>query len=250
MDVATGHIYTIGDHVIGCGDSTDSTFVKTVIGNHTIDSVLSDPPYGVAYVQNKQGLAPLGVKSNKVIHNDHLQSDGQYRTFTKNWITPIIPHFSNYNTIYIFNSDLMWIPLRQGMDDAGIRYSQLLIWLKNQAVMSRKDYISQYEMIAYGWYGKHKTYRGTQKNVLFYPRPQKSPLHPTQKPIGLLRTLLGNGTKRGMIVYDGFLGSGSTAVACQHMGRVCIGIEQDPEYVEIALKRLEALTKSKRVRVV
>jgi site-specific DNA-methyltransferase (adenine-specific) len=86
-------------------------------------------------------------------------------------------------------------------------------------------------------------------SAIFHPRPQKSKLHPTQKPIGLLRRLILNVTNVNDYVYDGFLGSGSTALACEQLGRNCIGIEQDAEYVEVCLKRLEKLTKKERVLI-
>jgi len=115
--------------------------------------------------------------------------------------------------------------------------------------MSRKDYLSQYELIAYGWFGKHKMERSKSKNVIYYPRPQRSKLHPTQKPIGLLRRIIPDNTKIGDVVYDPFLGSGSTALACEHLGRKCIGIEIDEKYFLTIVKRLEKLTNSKAIKI-
>ena len=105
-----------------------------------------------------------------------------------------------------------------------------------------------YELIAYGWFGKHKTERSKSKNVIVHPRPQRSKLHPTQKPIGLLRKIIPDNTSIGDIIYDPFLGSGSTAIACEHLGRKCIGIELDEEYVQTTLTRLEKLTGEKAVK--
>jgi DNA modification methylase len=135
------------------------------------------------------------------------------------------------------------------MKSAGFYYSQMIIWLKNQPVMSRKDYLSMYELIAYGWFNKHKMERSKAKNVIYHPRPARSRLHPTQKPVGLLRKIIPNSTKVGDVVYDPFLGSGSIAVACEHLGRKCIGIELDEAYVEASLRRLEKLTGTKAVKV-
>jgi len=70
-----------------------------------------------------------------------------------------------------------------------------------------------------------------------------------QKPIGLIRKLIPNVTKISDVVYDGFLGSGSTMIASHHLGRKCIGIEIDPQYVETAISRMERLTKSKRILI-
>jgi len=249
MKINKKDIFKIGNHIVACGDSLDKEFVEKVIGNNKIRSIVTDPPYGVAYVENKKGFAKLGVKDEKIIAGDHLQSENEYKNFTQKYLSAVISHLRNYNTVYIFNADPMFPSLRLGMKSAGFYYSQMIIWLKNQPVMSRKDYLSQYELIAYGWFGKHKTERSKSKNVIYYPRPSKSKLHPTQKPIGLLRRIIPDSTKIGDIVYDPFLGSGSTAIACEHLGRKCIGIEIDKEYVQIILTRLEKLTGEKAVKI-
>ena len=249
MKVNKGDIFKIGDHIIGCGDSLDNVFVAKVIGNNKIRAVVTDPPYGVAYVENKIGFSKLGVKNEKVIANDHLQSEEEYEQFTRKYLGATIPHLEEYNTVYIFNADLMFPSLRLGMKSAGFYYSQMIIWLKNQPVMSRKDYLSMYELIAYGWFGKHKMEQSKARNVIYHPRPHKSNLHPTQKPIGLLRKIIPNSTRVGDVVYDPFLGSGSTAVACAHLGRKCIGIELDEAYVQTSLTRLEKLTGETAVKL-
>jgi len=249
MEITKGDIFKIADHIIACGDSLDRAFVGKVIGGHKIRAVITDPPYGVAYVENKKGLSKLGVKDEKAIVGDHLQSEGEYGEFTRKYLGVIVPYLEEYNAVYIFNADPMFPSLRAGMKSAGFYYSQMIIWLKNQPVMSRKDYLSLYELIAYGWFGKHKMERSKAKNVIYHPRPTRSRLHPTQKPVGLLRKIIPNSTKVGDFVYDPFLGSGSTAVACEHLGRKCVGIELDETYVESSLKRLEKLTGAKAVKI-
>jgi len=245
--VKLGEVYQVGNHMVGCGSSIDKEFVAEVIGKNKIRAVVTDPPYGVAYVENKKGLADLAVQ--KEIKGDHLQTEHEYVQFSRAWIDAIIPHLDTYNTFHIFNADTMFLALRTGMHMSGLHFAQMLIWLKNQPVMGRMDYLPQQELIAYGWFGKHKFEGSKAKNLIIHPRPSKSRLHPTQKPIGLLRKLILNVTKRNEYVYDGFLGSGSTAIACEHLGRKCIGIELDPEYVEVILTRLEKLTKQKRALI-
>jgi site-specific DNA-methyltransferase (adenine-specific) len=249
MKINKGDIFKIGDHIIGCGDSTDRHFVKNVIGNNKVRSIVTDPPYGVAYVENKKGFAKLGVKDEKIIVGDHIQSEDDYEDFTRKYLGAVVPYLEDYNSCYVFNADPMFPSLRKGMKNAGFYYSQMIIWIKNQPVMSRKDYLSQYELIAYGWFGKHKMERSKSKNVIYHPRPNKSKLHPTQKPIGLLRKIIPDTTCVGDTIYDPFLGSGSTAIASEHLGRKCIGIEIDEDYVSIILKRLEKLTGQKPIKI-
>jgi DNA modification methylase len=247
--IEKGAIYRVGEHIVACGDSLDKDFVTKVAESHKIQAVVTDPPYGVAYVENKVGVAELGLKNAKAIKGDHIQSEYEYARFTQSWIEAVLPHLDAYNTFHIFNCDTMFLALRTGVYAAGLHFSLMLIWLKNQPVMGRMDYLPQQELIAYCWYKKHKRVRSQMRSAIYHPRPQKSKLHPTQKPIGLLRKLIQNVTKIDDVVFDGFLGSGSTVIACAQLGRVCIGIEQDPEYVEICLKRLEKLTKQKRTLI-
>ncbi len=243
MKIEQGDIYKLGEHIIACGDSLDADFVSKVVGDNKIRSIISDPPYGVEYVEGKKHLnQKLGVDSNKVIVGDKLQSDEEYAKFNETWLEAVKPHLEAYNASYIFNSDLMYPALRIGMKEAGFHYSQMIIWIKNQAILGRKDYLPMFELIAYGWFGKHKMERSKAKNVIFHPKPNASKLHPTQKPVGLLRKLIPNSTRINEYVYDPFLGSGSTAIACEHLGRRCIGIDVDPEYVATAIARLEKLT--------
>jgi len=246
--IKLGEVYRVGEHIVGCGSSLDKDFVAQVIKSNKIRAVVTDPPYGVAYVENKKGIADVAV--SKEIKGDHLQSEYEYTEFSKKWIEAVVPHLDTYNTFHIFNADTMFLALRAGMLMSGLHFSQMLIWLKNQPVMGRMDYLPQQELIAYGWYGKHKRERSQSKSLIVHPRPSRSRLHPTQKPIGLLRKLIGNVTKKNEYVYDGFLGSGSTAIASEHLGRRCIGIELDSEYVEVCLVRLEKLTDKKRELII
>jgi len=128
------------------------------------------------------------------------------------------------------------------MRQAGVRFTQILIWIKNHAVIGRMDYLPQHEFIAYGWFGTHKFHKSKDKSILFYPKPNKSKLHPTMKPVGLLRRLILNSTKVGDAVYDPFGGSGSTLIACEQTKRRCLTIEVDPKYCQTIIDRFNKLT--------
>ena len=247
--IQQGDIYKLGEHIIDCGDALDPGFVSKIVGDKKIRAIICDPPYGVAYVEGKRDLSKLGVDSDKVIIGDQLQTDEQYALFTKQWLEVTAPHLESYNACYIFNSDLMYPALRQGMKEAGYYYSQMIIWLKNHVVLGRKDYLPMFELIAYGWFGRHKMERTKAKSVIFHPKPAKSKLHPTQKPVGLLRKLIPNSTKINEYIYDPFLGSGGTLIASEHLGRRCIGIDMDPEYVATAIARWEKLTGKKAEKI-
>lgn len=247
MSVQKNDIYELGAHYLACGDALDSEIVAKLIKNRKVALILTDMPYGVGYVENKSGFNQLS--KSKVIANDHAQSDEQYRTFTIGWLELIKPYLTEKNSYYLFNSDKMLFAMREGLVDSGFKFAQLLIWIKNQAVLGRLNYLPQHELIAYGWYGKHTFQKSQDKSVLFYPKPNKSPLHPTMKPVGLLRNLILNSSKIGEWVYDPFSGSGSTLIACEQTKRNCLAIELDHEYCQIIIDRYEELTGKKAIKL-
>ena len=236
-----GDIFKLGEHYLCCGDCRDINLMNEFLKGHKIKLILCDIPYGVSLVENKSEL--LKTKSrHKVIVGDEEQSEAKYRQFNKDWLIAIKPYLEKKNAFYIFNSDKMLFALKQGIEDAGFHFGQLLIWIKSQAVIGRKDYLPQHELIAYGWYGTHEFLKSKDKSVLFYPKPQANRLHPTMKPVSLLRNLILNSTRIGDIVYDGFAGSGSTVLACEQTKRKCLTIEIDSDYCQVILDRFEKFT--------
>lgn len=250
--VSPGEIWQLGDHRIACGDATDPELIKKLLGDQKIREILTDPPYGVAYVENKAHFKETihaNLSNTTVIQGDSLQTDEEYAEFTKKWLETAVPYLADYNTAYIFNSDIMICALRKGMKDAEFYYSQMIIWIKNTIVVGRKDYLPQHEIIAYGWHGRHKMERSKAKSLMFFPKPHRSKLHPTMKPVGLLRQLILNSTKMGELIYDPFGGSGSTLIACEHTGRKCAMTELAPEYVATTIQRWELLTGKEAVKL-
>jgi DNA modification methylase len=232
-----GTIWQIGSHRIACGDARDPELLRRLFGDVKAKAAICDVPYGVGYAASKLGFSDIRVK--KDIANDDITDEEAYAKFNEDWLSALAPHLATKNAIYVFNSDRMIFALREGFKRAGIRFSQLIVWVKNQPVIGRMDYLPQHELIAYGWYGTHKFMRAKDKSVLFYPRPQKSRFHPTQKPVALIKNLILNSTRTGDVVFDGFIGSGTTALACEETKRVCYGVELDPEYCDVLLKRFE-----------
>jgi DNA modification methylase len=243
---ASGPIWQLGDHRLAQGDCRDGELLKTLLGDKRIKLICTDPPYGVAVVEAKRNFRAL--LKDKEIANDHLQSDAEYRQFSKDWLSAIVPYLAQKNSAYIFNADKMVWSLRDGMIDAGLKVAQILVWIKQQSVVGRLDYAPQHELIMYGWYGTHHFRRSKDKSVLFYPRPYKSKFHPTMKPEGLIRRLVLNSTNIGDVVFDGFLGSGTSLLACENTKRRCYGVELDPEYCKTIIKRWEKLTGLKAKR--
>ena len=235
-----GSIFRLGDHLLVCGDSRDKGLVSKVIGKQKIKAVINDVPYGVAIAESKENF--LTLSKNKPIANDHIQTDEEYKAFTREWIEVIKPHLTRQNSFSIFNSDKMIFALREGMLETELKFGQLLIWVKTHAVIGRMDYAPMHELIAYGWYGAHEFMKSKDRSVLVCPKPNKSTMHPTTKPLDLIRRLVLNSSRIGDVVYDGFMGSGTTLLACEQTKRKCVGVELDPEYVQTTIDRFEKLS--------
>ncbi len=248
VSVKIGDVFALGEHRLVCGDARDTDAVLRFIGKDRITSIVCDPPYGVAYVESKAGFKQK-LGKEKVIVNDHKQSEDEYRLFTKDWMLAVRPLLTRRNSLYVFNADKMIFALRDGMLDAGYTFTQLLIWAKTHAVIGRIDYLPQHELIAYGWYGRHEFQKAKDKSILVYPKPSSSKMHPTMKPVGLLRRLILNSTKVGDTVYDPFGGSGSTLIACEDTKRRCLMIELDPEYCQTIIHRFEQHSGIKATKV-
>jgi DNA modification methylase len=121
-------------------------------------------------------------------------------------------------------------------------------------VLGHSDYHYRHEPILYGWTeGAGRSGRGKQRasrwfgdnaqtSVFEIPRPKRSEEHPTMKPVALVSSMLANSVPVDGLVLDPFLGSGTTLIAAEQLGRVCFGLELDPAYVDVIVKRWEILT--------
>jgi DNA modification methylase len=241
-------MWKLGEHRLLWGDSTKKEDVDMLIGTDKVNLILTDPPYGVGYVEGKLEFLGTPQKGNDgkeftVIKGDEVDQD--YYGFSKKWLEAARGHLKDKNAFYIFTGDTKLRELLNAFEDVGYTKSAILIWIKNHIVIGRKDYHPQHELIIYGWYGTHLYFGNTDKTTLFYPKPNKNSLHPTMKPPSLLRRLLYHSTKPGDIVLDPFGGSGSTLIACEHLGRKCLMIEYDEKYCETIVERWEKLTKKK-----
>ena len=132
------------------------------------------------------------------------------------------------------------------------RLHQTLVWVKDSLVPGHSDYQYRHEPILFGykpgsagrrgrgargWYGDN-----SQTSVFEIPRPKVNADHPTSKPVALVEAMVRNSSRTGEIVWDGFLGSGSTLIACEQLGRRCFGMDLDPRYVDVAVRRWEQVT--------
>lgn len=247
VSIKYGDLFRLGKHILINGDCRDEEVNKLIPKEIQIRSVISDPPYGIDYVKSKNKFGNIKVK--KDIIGDELIASDKYEEFITSSFKGIIKHLYDKNNFYIFNSDKMLIPLIEGMKTLNVPMSQLLIWVKNQPVISRKDYLLQQEIIFLGWHGKHYYRKTKDKSVLFCPKPQKSQFHPTQKPVSLIRRLILNSTDINDWVYDPFGGSGTTLIAAEQTKRKCLLVELDSDYCRTTIERFERISNQKAIKV-
>lgn len=240
-NIKQGDIYKLGNHKLICGDCTKKETLTKLIQNNKIDCLITDPPYGVEYNNKNEFLNKYytGNRNQTPILNDAIDD---YKQFFTKVLQNIKQFLNNYNTIYIFMSGVQLHNLRISIDETGYKFSQYLIWLKNNHVLSRLDYQPKTEYCLYGWYNHHKYYGEFNTDILEFPRPQKSKLHPTMKPIPLISKLIQNSTKEKMNILDVFGGSGTTLIACEQLNRNCYMIELSPEYCQTIINRWEEYT--------
>ena len=238
-----GDIWQLGNHRIICGDSTLPETYQKLLADKKVDLYLTDPPYNVAYVGK--------TKDALTIQNDK-QTDDQFQEFLKNAFTNSTEYLKLGGSFYIWHSDSEGLLFRLAVNDANLKLRQTLIWSKNTMVMGRQDYQWQHEPCLYGWKeGASHTWYSDRKQttILNFERPTSSKLHPTMKPVKLISYLINNSTKQEDIVLDSFLGSGSTLIACEKLQRICYGIELDPKYCDVIIKRWELWANAKATKI-
>jgi len=234
-----GDIWKLGKHKLICGDSTKLDTYEKLCGETKVDLYLTDPPYNVSYVGK--------TKEKLTIQNDK-QTDDEFIQFLSQAFVSADSVLKMGGAFYIWHSDSEGLNFRLACIEAKWKLRQTLIWSKNSMVMGRQDYHWQHEPCLYGWKegSSHSWYSDRkQTTIIKYDRPTKSKLHPTMKPVGLMEYLVKNSSKQEDIILDSFLGSGSTLIACEKQSRICYGVELDPKYCDVIVKRWEQFTGKK-----
>lgn len=231
-EIKKGDIIEIGQHRLICASSTiESNWEKLMNGELATMSV-TDPPYNVDYVGK--------TKDALKIENDK-KSDSEFYQFLLDFYSSAFKYTKEGGAWYVWHADSEGANFRKAFIEAGFKLAQCLIWVKDTMVMGRQDYHWKHEPCLYGWKpgAAHNWYTDRkQTTVLEFDRPKRNTEHPTMKPIPLIAYQIGNSSKKGDIVIDGFLGSGTTMVASHQMGRVCYGSEIDPKYCHVIVNRM------------
>lgn len=234
-DIVLGDLFEIGPHRLLCGDSTQTDTFAKLFENQLADLVVTDPPYNVAY----EGK----TKDALTIQNDSMSDDSFYQ-FLYDFYTALGSYTKAGGAWYVWHADSEGANFRSAMKNSGIMVKQCLIWVKNSMVMGRQDYQWRHEPCLYGWKegAAHGWYSDRkQTTILEFDRPSRNTEHPTMKPIPLIAYQIGNSSKQGDIVADGFGGSGTTMVAAHQLNRKGYLVEFDPKYCQVIVDRMRKL---------
>ena len=253
-DIVLGDLFEIGEHRLLCGDSTQTDTFEKLFNGQLADLVVTDPPYNVNY-EGSNGLK---------IANDNM-GDSEFYQFLYDFYSALNSFVKKGGAWYVWHADSEGMNFRKAFLDAGILLKQCLIWVKNSLVLGRQDYqwrhepclegvnaenwewVKDHEPCLYGWKkGEGHFWKGGRKQttILEFDKPRQNKEHPTMKPVELIGLQIGNSSKQGDIVADGFGGSGTTMVASHQLKRKGYLVEYDPHYCQVIVDRMKKLDPS------
>jgi len=226
-DIVIGDLFEIGHHRLLCGDSTDSDSVAKLMDGEKADMVFTDPPYGISIVGN-----------NGKVGGDNKAKNGVYSKVIADETTDTAKDF--YNTCISLGMEKFIIWGGNYFVDFLPFSASWIIWDKRGDMNSNN--FADGEMAWCSFETRVRIYKQLWNGMIREGEKDKR-VHPTQKPIKVLSDIITDQIK-GNLLYDGFLGSGSTMVAAHQLNRKCYGMELDPKYCQVIIDRMRQLDPS------
>ena len=269
-----GDLWLCGPHRVLCGDCTSTQAVTRLLSDRQPALMVTDPPYGIELDSEWRDRAGLNTAPGQ-------KRTPLSKAFAKNHPTaPAEPSYMKHRTeghtettisgdtradwseafelvpslqiAYVWHASKFTREVLNGLLRIGFEHHQQIIWDKTRTVLTRTLYWFQHEPCWFvrkknaPWYGK----AGENSTIWASPSPkfimgssdEEKFDHPTQKPVELMRRPILNHTKRGELVYEPFLGSGTTLAAAELTERACCGMELDPKYVDVIVMRWQELS--------
>lgn len=281
--VQPGEVWKLGAHRLMCGDSTKAEDVHRLMDGAVADLLETDPPYNVALgVGDSPEIAKIrrrrtdGLK----IENDAM-GDAEFIEFLKSALGNAVEVMRDGAAYYCWYASTSQKGFQTALEDVGLPPHQILIWVKNSLVLGRQDYQWRHEPCFYGWKDGAAHYfidvrslstvqeyteslndltkdelieiisniMDDTTTVTHVNKPSRSDLHPTMKPLSLIKKQIRNSSREGEVVLDLFGGSGTTLMACEEMRRKCYMMEYDPRYASKIVRRWEEETGLKAERI-
>ena len=250
-----GDLWTLGKHLLYCGDARDPESYKALMDGELAQFVLTDPPYNVRIDGPVSG-------HGQIKHREFAMASGemdvpQFTAFLSDAFALMCKHSADGSIHEVF---MDWRHMREMLVAGHANYAELknlCVWNKSNAGLG-SFYRSKHELIfvwkrgvepninnfELGQHGRHRTnvwdYEGV--NTFRADRMDELKLHPTVKPVALVADAIRDCSKRGGIVLDPFCGSGTILIAAEKTGRRAFVMEIDPAYVDVAIRRWQAFT--------
>lgn len=250
--IRQGDLFVLGKHRLLCGDATSENDWNTLMQGEQADMLFTDPPYGVSYGSKNEFLNNHD-KGNHIqddIIDDDLVPEEIYYLW-KGFLNSAAKHCNNTSSYYVCSpqgGELMMMMMK-AIHESPWSLKHTIIWVKNNHVLGRSDYNYQHEPILYGWKkkGTHKFIKGGEhnKSVWNINKPHKSDLHPTMKPVELVKNAIQNSSVQEQTIIDPFGGSGTTIIAAEQTNRKCYTMEISPKYCQTIIDRWQAITGTK-----
>lgn len=224
-----GDLWILGEHRVLCGDSTKAEDVARLMVDHKALLIHTDPPYGMSYQSN------MRTKSAKF---EVLENDDKILT---EWIKPAIEVSSGW--VFVWTT---WKVLEQWISAVKPfgKLSNMVVWSKGGGGIGdlKKTFYTDYEIAMVFHRGAELCGKRIGSVWAFGKDAASDYVHPTQKPVALAAEAIDKTTHTGDLVYDPFLGSGTTLIAAEQLNRKCYGMEISPAYCDVIVKRWENLT--------
>ena len=253
-----GDVFQLGVHRIVCGDATDPAVLNRLMeADGPARILLTDQPYNVKV---KGHVSGSGHREFPMASRE--MSDDEFLKFNDAWTSASLPHLVDGEVLGTFIDWRGYPAVHASAVKAGLLPLNLIVWGKTNAGMGSL-YRSQHELLPLFKKGEAAHVNNVQlgkrgrwrSNLWRYPGASSLGSdarrglqdHPTVKPTAMLQDALLDLTQRGEIVLDPFLGSGSTLMAAEATGRVCRGVEPDPLYVDVIVRRWQANGKTPAV---
>lgn len=240
-----------GQHRLLCGDVTKAGDIQRLMGRFRAQLCNCDPPYAVSYDRrNRPTTKPKKAKTERLdarsmkLQNDDLTPQRYRRWFSKvaDAINEVIIPGAAF---YIWNSHKNFGLMHDLLSERNFKISCVITWAKESFAPGFGDYNEQTEFCLYSWKGgaKHNWYGPKNESTLWDTHRDRTSLyrHPTQKALELAERAIRNSSKSGDIVFDPFLGSGTSLIAAARLGRRCFGMEIEPKFCDVIVRRYIAL---------
>src|SRR5580704_5164127 len=251
-----GDLWNCGPHRVLCGDATSKEAVATLLGDCQPSLMVTDPPYGIeldSEWRDRAGLNACGpAEASYMKHRTEGHTNTSISSDTLADWSEAFALVPSLQVAYVWHASKFTREVLDGLLRIGFLHHQQIIWNKGRTVLTRTHYWFQHEPCWYvrkknaPWFGKAGENStvwdvASPKFIMGGSKEEKFD-HPTQKPLELMRRPILNHTKRGELIYDPFLGSGTSMLAAEVTERVCFGMDLDPRYVDVIIRRWEEFT--------